>query len=572
MALFSFKNPSWEEFLQSSESNDIDQINSRAKDRLQFIGLQQQTLEYIQKAAEVIEIYRADLLERITNQFCSSPVIEQYIEQIGENQFKQNLSNYIDQFFRGIIDQSYIESRLAIGRLQSQLHVTPEYFIPAYQLFIQHIVTIVMEKLYKKPEYMIHTVLAIEKLAMYDLQLIEQSYFENTNKQLLFNVSHMLNHLTDIDTTKKLIYSMETQMDEIHSLTANTEEMHASIEEVASTIQKVAQGTNQAHDFAVKSQEVITDTLVGIQKLGKVYDTVINKVSLLEQEIAQTEEVITIIKEIADQTNLLALNASIEADRAGEHGKGFSVVAEEVRKLSEHTNEQISQISVSLNELHNVAHVVTEEIKETSGLMEKSVTGSEHAKSALIDIVQRIESINSSNVQIAEMGEQQATATQDIANRINTIYEQSFQTQELSKQTGELVLELSNNMENFRQSFLDLNLYLEYEDIVKVSETDMLMWKWKVYNVLLGIEHIEPEEVISHKDCLLGQWYYSDLPEHVKNLTTFKQIEEPHKAVHDLTKQAIELYNKGDRTSAEEALTKLTEKIELVKTLMKKMS
>lgn len=572
MALFSFKNPSWEEFLQSSESNDIDQINSRAKDRLQFIGLQQQTLEYIQKAAEVIEIYRADLLERITNQFCSSPVIEQYIEQIGENQFKQNLSNYIDQFFRGIIDQSYIESRLAIGRLQSQLHVTPEYFIPAYQLFIQHIVTIVMEKLYKKPEYMIHTVLAIEKLAMYDLQLIEQSYFENTNKQLLFNVSHMLNHLTDIDTTKKLIYSMETQMDEIHSLTANTEEMHASIEEVASTIQKVAQGTNQAHDFAVKSQEVITDTLVGIQKLGKVYDTVINKVSLLEQEIAQTEEVITIIKEIADQTNLLALNASIEAARAGEHGKGFSVVAEEVRKLSEHTNEQISQISVSLNELHNVAHVVTEEIKETSGLMEKSVTGSEHAKSALIDIVQRIESINSSNVQIAEMGEQQATATQDIANRINTIYEQSFQTQELSKQTGELVLELSNNMENFRQSFLDLNLYLEYEDIVKVSETDMLMWKWKVYNVLLGIEHIEPEEVISHKDCLLGQWYYSDLPEHVKNLTTFKQIEEPHKAVHDLTKQAIELYNKGDRTSAEEALTKLTEKIELVKTLMKKMS
>ncbi|WP_033829468.1 methyl-accepting chemotaxis protein [Bacillus andreraoultii] len=572
MGLISFKHLSWKEFLQSRESNDINQVNNRAKNRLQFIGLQQQTLVYIQKAVKLIEPFREDILERITNHFCSSPVIEQYIEKISKNQFKQNLSNYMNQFFRGIIDQSYIESRLAIGRLQSQLHVTPEYFIPAYQLFIQHIVTIVMEKLYKRPELMIHTVLAIEKLATYDLQLIEQSYFENTNKQLLFNVTHMLNHLTDIDTTKKLIYSMENQMDEIHSLTANTEEMHASIEEVASTIQNVAQGTTQARNFAVKSQEVITETLIDIQKLGKVYDTVINKVSQLEQEIAQTEEVITIIKEIADQTNLLALNASIEAARAGEHGKGFSVVAEEVRKLSEHTNEQISQISLSLDELHNVAHIVTEEIKETTDLMEKSVTGSEHAKSALIDIVESIESINSSNVQIAEMGEQQATATQDIANRINTIFEQSFQTQELSKETGKLVLELSNYMENFRQSFLDLNLYLEYEDIVKVTETDMLMWKWKVYNVILGIEHIKPEEVTSHKDCLLGQWYYSDLPEHVKNSSTFKQIEEPHKAVHDLTKQAIDLYNQGDRAGAEEALSKLTEEIELVQTLMKKMS
>src|SRR5699024_10433295 len=195
------------------------------------------------------------------------------------------------------------------------------------------------------PDKMVKCVLAIQKLASFDQQLIVDVYTELTLRSFLFDVSSMLNDTTELDTTQHLMESMNKQIGEAQSVMAASEQMSASIQEVSNHSVRVAEGTEEAVQSAEHSQHVIGEALNDIEQVGHVYNDVVKDVSHLGQEIEDIHDVINVINDIAEQTNLLALNASIEAARAGEHGLGFAVVASEVRNLSDHTKEQIQQIT-----------------------------------------------------------------------------------------------------------------------------------------------------------------------------------------------------------------------------------
>src|SRR5699024_2678719 len=163
---------------------------------------------------------------------------------------------------------------------------------------------------------------SIHKLATFDQQLIVDVYTESTFRSFLFDISDMLDETTQIDTTQLLIESMDKQIEETHNVTAATEQMSASIQDVSNHAVTVAEGTGEAVEAAEHSRKIIEEALGDIEQVGQVYNEVVKDVSHLSEEIENTHEVINVINGIAEQTNLLALNASIEAARAGEHGKG----------------------------------------------------------------------------------------------------------------------------------------------------------------------------------------------------------------------------------------------------------
>lgn len=388
---------------------------------------------------------------------------------------------------------------------------------------------------------------------------IIEAYIEDTNKYFLFHISDMLNHLAKLNTTEQLLQGMNEQIKETHNVSAAAEEMGASVQQVASNAVNVSENTEEAVQSAEKSQKTIASSLNSIQQVGDVYDEVVHNVHQLENEIKKT------------QTNLLALNASIEAARAGEHGKGFAVVASEVRKLSEHTTEQSVQIESNIHALSEVSEQVTRKIRQTAELVDRSVTESKYASEALDTILHTMQSITDSTSQIAAMSEEQTSAVQEIAERTHVIYNHSQATEEISLETGKLLLQLSEQMEDYRNLYLDLHLYMKYKDIVKIVTTDHLMLKWKVYNVLLGLADHSVEDLPSHHDCYLGKWYDGDLSEKVKQLKEFQDLAEPHQFVHEYAKEAIHLYRNGYQAEAKEAMNKLEEASEKVVELMKAM-
>ncbi|MBU5444792.1 methyl-accepting chemotaxis protein [Paenibacillus sp. MSJ-34] len=572
MRIFTQKTKSWNDYINFSRSTDISQVGDRAKERLVFLGINQDTLNHVREAAHILLPYKAKLVNHFYENLQSIDHLKKIIlEHSTIDRLRQTMERYLDQFLHGEINNDYIMSRILIGQVHSRIHLTAEHFISAHHLLTQLMTSILMEKVHDKPHQMIQMVLAVQKLAAYDQQLIVEVYMEETFKSFLFGVSDLLNHTTQLDTTKQLIVSMDRQIEESYSVTAATEEMSASIHEVANHAVRVAEGTDQAVQSADQSKVVINDALDDISKIGHVYHQVIEQVNQLDREIGQTQAVVKIIREIADQTNLLALNASIEAARAGEQGKGFSVVASEVRKLAEHTKEEIARITSNMDSLSKVSAQVIRQIKQTGDLVEKTVTGAQYAREVITQIVSMMKDTSNSTSHIAAMTEEQSAVVTEITERNSIIHDHSSSTQKVAEETARIIYDLSIKMDEYRNSFFGINVKLNSNDLVRVAKTDHLLWKWKIYNMVLGISKIDSNQVTSHESCRLGKWYYGDLPLFVKNSDAYKELEEPHKEVHYYAKIAVEHYEKGNLLGAEQSLELLEQASDKVIHLLSKI-
>ncbi|WP_034771616.1 methyl-accepting chemotaxis protein [Caldibacillus thermoamylovorans] len=572
MSIFMKKTKTWRDYLNFSQSTDISQVGERAKERLVFLGINLETVNHVRQASQILLPYKDEIVNQFYDRLLAVDHLKKMINEYSTvERLQQTLGKYLEQFLCAEIDQEYIMTRIMVGKTHSRIHLTAEHFISAHHFLIQFMTSILMEKLHQKPDQMIQMVLAIQKLAAFDQQLIVEVYMEETVKTFLFGVSDMLNQTTQLDTTKKLILSMDRQKEESYSVSAATEEMSSSIQEVADNSVKVAEGTEQAVQSADQSKVVIDGALDDISQVGQVYRQVIEQVNQLGHEIKQTQAVVKIIREIADQTNLLALNAGIEAARAGEQGRGFAVVASEVRKLAEHTKEQITQITSNMDSLRKVSTDVIQQIKHTGELVERTVTEAQHTRDVITQIISRMKEISQATSHIAAMTEEQAAVVTEIADRNTVIYDHSSQTQEVAKDTAKIIYDLSMKMDQYRLSFFDINVKLSSIDMIRVAKTDHLLWKWKIYNMLLGIQTIDPEQISSHEACRLGKWYYGDLPPFVKENSAYKELEEPHKDVHRFAKIAAEEYAKGNIHGTEQALQQLEQASNKVIHLLSKL-
>lgn len=547
----------WGTYTKVLEEANI-KAGSRTTKRLHFMNISQQTLEDVKEAAKFIE----PELDKIVEQFYQNIIRDKDLqfkikEYTTENKFKNAIKNYVSQLIKANVDESFVQSRVKIGQMHSKIDLSANYFIMGHSLLIQFVSAILMQKLNKSPDKMIRLSLSFQKLANYDQQLIVDVYYETTFKYFLREAANMLNEITELDTTQHLIETMNKQMDETHSVTAATEQMSTSIQDVSNHAVRVAEGTEAAVQSAENSRKVIDEALNDIEEVGQVYDVVMEDVNQLGNEIENTHEIINVIKEIADQTNLLALNASIEAARAGEAGQGFGVVATEVRKLSEHTKDQIEQITTNMGTLQGVSKQVTDRIQQTGKSVEKSVAGSQIAGKELASIIETMQSINQETTQIAAMSEEQSSTVVEISDRNMNMYELSEEVQKLTEETAGIIYDISKNMETYRLKFIEAHPIYDHKELINMAVTDHLLWKWKIYNMLLGLDEVSLDTVTTHTECRLGKWYYDELPNKIKQLDAYKQLEQPHKEVHDCARHAVVQYQQDDIFEAKEALKKL---------------
>ena len=251
----------------------------------------------------------------------------------------------------------------------------------------------------------------------------------------------------------------------------------SNLRENIGNLKEVTRATTHASDLSISSRNNIAAI---VKELNDLNEQVNNNNANISELAAQTNDitsVIELITDIADQTNLLALNAAIEAARAGEHGRGFAVVADEVRKLAERTHKATGEISVSIKSLQQGMS----DIQGSSTIMRKTVEGS----------------------------------TEKINNFESTL-------EDLSSSSTKIVT-YSYEMEN--------------SIFIVLAKLDHILYKFRAYNSVMSLEPLL--ETSTPHECRLGIWYDNEGKERFSNTSSYSKITTPHAVVHNNANQNL---------------------------------
>ncbi len=236
------------------------------------------------------------------------------------------------------------------------------------------------------------------------------------------------------------------------------EEVNTAISEMSTSVQDVASNANQAADSAqiaddnVRAGRHVVDATIGsINTLAEEIETGVNVIKALSDEVDSIGSVLDVIKGIAEQTNLLALNAAIEAARAGEQGRGFAVVADEVRTLASRTQESTTEIESMIDKLHAHARAAVAAITDGQHKAQASVDSASNAGSALAEITASVNTITSMNMQIAAACEQQSAVAIEIRENVVSINEVAGRNSEASHRLSSSSEDLASIADELRQ-------------------------------------------------------------------------------------------------------------------------
>lgn len=329
------------------------------------------------------------------------------------------------------------------------------------------------------------------------------------NTQLAEEARQLREELASLNAEKKsLSESLEQcrKQNAMHSsLTRNMQvfgrsfsETQQSLSILANTMAEEKKNAIEAASVSAQSRGSIESISSNLQRLARDSQTSAVKVESLNERATQIGGIINLIKEIADQTNLLALNAAIEAARAGEQGRGFAVVADEVRKLAERTANATQEIS-------GLVSTIQVETQETKSGME-------------------------------ELSRQSEAFSQD-GTRATAHMQQ--------------LLSLSHRMEGaIAASAL--------RSFVELAKVDHLVFKFEIYKVFMGLSEKKAEDFSDHTLCRLGKWYYEGGGrECFSMLPGYREIEAPHVQVHKAGQEAIRHFYAGDYERGVQAISRM---------------
>lgn len=236
----------------------------------------------------------------------------------------------------------------------------------------------------------------------------------------------------------------DSQFQQTSLITVAMEEMTASFREVAESAAGAAVATSQASNSVEEGNALVQNSVTSVRSLVSEVQRTSESVDALSHDANNIGEVVTVIEAIAEQTNLLALNAAIEAARAGEAGRGFAVVADEVRSLSVRTSESTQEIKDIISRLQTSSKNCVNVMAEQSSSAERVAEQTAVAGQRLDEIVNAISNIQDLSATIASATEQQVSVVNEVAENINSIRELNEISNTIAQKTDETAESLNN--------------------------------------------------------------------------------------------------------------------------------
>ncbi|UOK36288.1 methyl-accepting chemotaxis protein [Pseudomonas palleroniana] len=248
--------------------------------------------------------------------------------------------------------------------------------------------------------------------------------------------------------------TLQQQNSEIEQAATAVTEMSAAVEEVARNANSTSEAAMQSSSAAGLGSQRVNETLTAMRGLTGMVEVSSTQVEELAEQAQDITKVLSVIRSIAEQTNLLALNAAIEAARAGEQGRGFAVVADEVRALAHRTQTSTQEIEQMISTIQTGSSSAVESMRKSTSEVHKTRDTAEQAGESLRQIIDSVLEINDRNIQIATASEEQAHVARDVDRSLISIRDLATQSTEGARQT----LAASNELSRLAINLNDLVL------------------------------------------------------------------------------------------------------------------
>lgn len=244
---------------------------------------------------------------------------------------------------------------------------------------------------------------------------------------------------------------MQNLRENTQSVVVAIEELSSTAQEVASNINNVSVSSQQANNQASDGKSIVDQAVASINSFAKEFSEAAQAIKYLRGETDNIGSILDVIRGIAEQTNLLALNAAIEAARAGEQGRGFAVVADEVRTLAHRSHESTNQIQELISNLQERAGQAVATIEKGQESVSGTVVKTEQAGDALTRITESVQTITDMTTQIATASEEQSSVILDISKSLTSIDGLAENTAAIADNSSKLSVQLSNTIDEVKQ-------------------------------------------------------------------------------------------------------------------------
>ena len=265
-------------------------------------------------------------------------------------------------------------------------------------------------------------------------------------------------------TMEEIAAGSEAQANNASGLSANMGLFTTKVQETSEDGEQIQQSSEEVLQMTNEGAQLMNSSMQQMAKINEIVHLAVGKVEGLDTHTQEISELVSVIQDIADQTNLLALNAAIEAARAGEHGKGFAVVADEVRKLAEQSSDSVTNITGIVDRIQSESSIVVSSLKDsyqdvTQGSEQISLTGETFGKiqKAITESVDKINHVSENLTELAKNNEQMNVSIQEIA----AISEESAagveQTAASTQQTSSAMQEVAASSDDLAKLAEELN-------------------------------------------------------------------------------------------------------------------
>lgn len=418
----------------TSNSTFVSIKNGKESNIIKFLNFSDTDINNLVKIRPIIESNASEIVEVFYRNLQMMPHLMNIIDNHSTiEKLKQTLKQYLIEMVSGDIGEQYVIRRKVIGNVHNRIGLFPEWYIGAYTI-IQNEVLNVLNREIDQQDEIIEIFQSFQRLCSFDMQIAVKTYIESyTSSMMKLNEIEELQFRLNDSSTNLASSAEET--------TSSISDKEAVVEQMLSEINSIQHSSKKMIAEAENGKLDVSEALTKVDEVVELIETTKGLTLELSNSSKEIGEVVKAIRGISNQTNILSLNAGIEAARAGEHGKGFTIVAQEVRKLAGKTEEALDLIQ---NQISNVQSTIDKFENSFTHIVEETGVFGEINRNIIQILEHSVENVKSSDQSISHLSEFVA----DFKYTFKEITDASYQIAEMAEQLRYLNNELTEKVKN----------------------------------------------------------------------------------------------------------------------------